>query len=412
VCSGRKRQGQGVAPNKDGGSKKKAKTVEKRDTKATTTPGQRGGGASAALLDDDGGVTAKQSDVKSVANVLKDGEALKLTRPEETMLGKTVMWTDEYGESRRGIITAEPTDRQSRRGTKVPLYDVELSKRKRCRVRLHPEEYDKTWWTLSADTEEEALYYEASEAEIYAIELANLKRCKKPLDTEENRRVDRALHAREKTVVVDAFNVTVTGLSAARLLPGRWLNDELVNIYMGMLTERDGRLVARSILHKPCYFFNSFFIPKLMGEGEEAYSFEAVRRWTKHFDFFSQRLVLMPINIGYYHWCLLAVDLDRKEVRFYDSCGGSGSKYMQAVMLYLADEHNHSHELKFDPEIWTMVRTTADTPRQSNSFDCGVFVSYCALYLAHDLDPTFSQSDIPHLRRRMMSDILNKRLDL
>ena len=57
---------------------------------------------------------------------------------------------------------------------------------------------------------------------------------------------------------------------------------------------------------------------------------------------------------------------------------------------------------------WRLVPTTA--PLQTNGYDCGVFATFCAHYLAHGVDPNFTQEHIPHLRRRMMVDILNKRI--
>ncbi|KAJ1444642.1 hypothetical protein M885DRAFT_552394, partial [Pelagophyceae sp. CCMP2097] len=50
------------------------------------------------------------------------------------------------------------------------------------------------------------------------------------------------------------------------------------------------------------------------------------------------------------------------------------------------------------------------TPQQSNSFDCGVFASYFAHYISLGVRPTFSQEHMPHLRRRMMADILAKKI--
>ncbi|KAJ1447398.1 hypothetical protein M885DRAFT_576005 [Pelagophyceae sp. CCMP2097] len=50
------------------------------------------------------------------------------------------------------------------------------------------------------------------------------------------------------------------------------------------------------------------------------------------------------------------------------------------------------------------------TPQQSNSFDCGVFASYFAHYISLGVRPAFSQEHMPHLRRRMMADILAKKI--
>mmetsp|Transcript_16707 Transcript_16707/g.59256 ORF Transcript_16707/g.59256 Transcript_16707/m.59256 type:complete len:182 (-) Transcript_16707:168-713(-) len=180
---------------------------------------------------------------------------------------------------------------------------------------------------------------------------------------------------------------------------------------MAMLQERDDRLLCSAYsTHVPCHFFSSFFISKLMGTDGETSSYDAVRRWTKNINLFAMRLVLAPVCIGNKHWCLIAVDMEQKTVRYYDSCGGAGTEYIRPMLDYLAEEHRTAHGSVFEPNLWTMVPTTQDTPQQSNGYDCGVFASYCALYLANDVDPAFSQEDVPLLRRRMMMDILYQRI--
>ena len=74
-------------------------------------------------------------------------------------------------------------------------------------------------------------------------------------------------------------------------------------------------------------------------------------------------------------------------------------------------ESRDKKQKPFDYAGWKKVETTANTPRQENGYDCGVFATFCAHYLAHGVDPNFSQEDIPHLRRRMMISILNKRIE-
>jgi sentrin-specific protease 1 len=83
----------------------------------------------------------------------------------------------------------------------------------------------------------------------------------------------------------------------------------------------------------------------------------------------------------------------------------------QAIRRYLADEHLDKQKCAWNPEGWDLVRTTNDTPRQLNGYDCGVFATFCAHYLSAGVNPSFSQADIPHLRRRMIIDILNKKIN-
>jgi hypothetical protein len=107
---------------------------------------------------------------------------------------------------------------------------------------------------------------------------------------------------------------------AARLLPGEWLVDELINFYFCLLEERDKRLCLEG--SPASHFFNSFFFAKLLGDSARDYDFAAVERWTMRFDLFSRRFMFAPVNIGNMHWCLVVVDFLAKDIRYYDSLGG------------------------------------------------------------------------------------------
>lgn len=51
-----------------------------------------------------------------------------------------------------------------------------------------------------------------------------------------------------------------------------------------------------------------------------------------------------------------------------------------------------------------------DCPRQSNSSDCGVFSCMIAEYIARNSEITFSQNNIPDLRKRMILEITEGKL--
>ena len=64
-----------------------------------------------------------------------------------------------------------------------------------------------------------------------------------------------------------------------RLGPRTWLSDELINIYIDMLSRRDSQLCQQQQTRKPSIFFHSQFIGKLL-EGER-YDYTRVKNWTK-----------------------------------------------------------------------------------------------------------------------------------
>eukprot|EP00952_Eustigmatos_sp_NYUAD-ZCMA_P002495 10957-Eustigmatos_ZCMA.PRE.1 len=58
--------------------------------------------------------------------------------------------------------------------------------------------------------------------------------------------------------------------------------------------------------HKPCHFFNSFFMSKVAEEGR-GYNYASVRRWAKNFDIFTYDKIFAPVNINNMHWCLAVI---------------------------------------------------------------------------------------------------------
>jgi sentrin-specific protease 1 len=72
-----------------------------------------------------------------------------------------------------------------------------------------------------------------------------------------------------------------------------------------------------------------------------------VKRWTHKVDIFSYELVLIPVHLGL-HWCLAAVDFDRRKVSYYDSLGSSNSTCLDLICLYLEEEHADKKGLRYN----------------------------------------------------------------
>lgn len=102
----------------------------------------------------------------------------------------------------------------------------------------------------------------------------------------------------------------------ACLKPGEWLNDEIINAYMGLLNQRSLKLIDSNLdgrQYPKTYHWNTFFFSALAGEntaGQLEYSYNRVRRWTKRkkLDIFAMDLVMMPIHVNKMHWALGCID--------------------------------------------------------------------------------------------------------
>lgn len=96
--------------------------------------------------------------------------------------------------------------------------------------------------------------------------------------------------------------------------PNNLLNDNIINYYMGLIADRNKKENFRSVLPFSQHFFTNL----------NEYGWDKVKRWTKRIDLFSFSLILIPIHWdlkGQGHWCLAAVDMDEREILYFDSCG-------------------------------------------------------------------------------------------
>ena len=111
-------------------------------------------------------------------------------------------------------------------------------------------------------------------------------------------------------------------------------------------------------------------------------NFADVRRWHLRVEegLFNLRELLVPINKNNAHWLLLRVDLEKFEIRLWDSLGldQTNQRYLQNMLRYLFDvylclnpDSHHTREAWHDQ--WTLIDDSSNCPLQENSYDCGIF---------------------------------------
>ena len=180
---------------------------------------------------------------------------------------------------------------------------------------------------------------------------------------------------------------------------------------MLMLKERDDALCLLHPSRRPSWFFNSFFIEKLL-IADKKYAYSNVRRWSKKFNVFSLDKVFMPVNLSNTHWTLIVIYVQRKEVHYYDSMSGPGKKYIEGVLRWVADEAKDKQGIdNYDTSDWQTFDREAHVPQQHNGVDCGVFTSICADFVSDDLDLSYSQTNMLHFREKICMDILRGSLN-
>jgi len=207
-----------------------------------------------------------------------------------------------------------------------------------------------------------------------------------------------AMSSNERRVLVEAYNIPITVRDLKTLQGLNWLNDEVINFYMGMIMKR-----SEGPDFPKVFAFSTFFYPKLIDGGHAS-----VKRWSKKVDLFSCSLVFVPVHLGM-HWCLAVVDLEMKEIKYYDSMGGNNSRCLSALKKYLNEEHKAKKGLPLDMEEWetTLMK---DIPQQMNGSDCGMFACKFSEYLSRRKRISFTQANMPLFRRRMIYEIAKNNL--
>ncbi|XAR57079.1 Ulp1 peptidase [Bertholletia excelsa] len=228
-----------------------------------------------------------------------------------------------------------------------------------------------------------------------------------PLAEEEEVEVSKALSnsSRRKVLVShENSNIEITGEILQCLRPREWLNDEVINVYLELLKEREKREPKKFL---KCHFFNTFFYKKLTGGGS-GYHFKAVRRWTNPkklgYCLLECDKIFVPIHQEI-HWCLAVINKKDQKFQYLDSLRGVDAQVLRALARYFVDEVKDKSGVDIDVSSWK-VEYVEDLPEQENRWDCGMFMIKYADFYSRDVGLCFNQEHMPYFRRRTVKEIL------
>ncbi|XP_037958920.1 uncharacterized protein LOC119688313 [Teleopsis dalmanni] len=215
--------------------------------------------------------------------------------------------------------------------------------------------------------------------------------------------IHRVLHSPLDQVHINKFNLSLTTKDLHTLIGERWLNDNVINFYMSLLTARSEKKNKTHGL-PTVYEMNTFFIPNLLTHG-----FNAVKRWTRKVDIFKKDIILIPVFVNGVHWSLAIIHLKNKSIKYYDSKGLPNSKVLNALEEYLKEESLDKQKKKMDTSGF-VIESEEDAPLQINDNDCGVFTCMFAEFITRDKAITFSQEHIEYFRHKMIVEIVQGEL--
>ncbi|WVZ71181.1 hypothetical protein U9M48_019797 [Paspalum notatum var. saurae] len=231
-----------------------------------------------------------------------------------------------------------------------------------------------------------------------------------PLTDEDEEIVRQALHgrnSRERLAVHEPSNIVITREILQCLNNQEWLNDEVINLYLDLLKERELREPSKFL---KCHFFNTFFYKKLISG---SYDYKAVRRWTTKrklgYSLIECDKIFVPIHKEV-HWCLAVINIREKKFQYLDSLGSMDMKVLRTLARYIVDEVKDKSGQQIDALSWKQ-EGVKHLPLQENGWDCGMFMLKYIDFYSRDMDLSFGQKHMCYFRRRTAREILNLRAE-
>jgi hypothetical protein len=129
------------------------------------------------------------------------------------------------------------------------------------------------------------------------------------------------------------------------------------------------------------------------------------QRWTRELE-----CLLMPLNIGNEHWCLLVVNLRNGSVELWDSMKSPGSDWYDQIDR----ERLQAFMRAFNPELSDLHISIARVPQQKGKTNCGVFMlEFIRAFLNGERDGSkvdVSEARVLEYRAQIVSDLKIKKI--
>ncbi|KAL4736060.1 hypothetical protein BDV11DRAFT_211558 [Aspergillus similis] len=187
------------------------------------------------------------------------------------------------------------------------------------------------------------------------------------------------------------------------LTPMAWLNDEVINSYLGLIVNHMRHENGNAGRHdKPRYHaFNTFFFSNLRDKG-----YDSVKRWAKRAkiggkDLLDVDTVFIPVH-NKAHWTLIVVKPSARTIEHFDSLGSLSRRHVGTVKDWLRGELGDL----YDDSEWEVL--PSESPQQDNGSDCGVFLLTTAKAVALNIEPlAYGARDTPLLRQKIVAELIN-----
>ena len=113
--------------------------------------------------------------------------------------------------------------------------------------------------------------------------------------------------------------MNVTQKDFNRLKPSVWINDQIINAYGYLLNHNDVMIM------------NTFFFTGWENGFEKWY--QTRTQWRNETNFLGKRVVIFTINLSNTHWALCWIDVNAKQVLYYDAKGSRDKIFLEVIPI-------------------------------------------------------------------------------
>ncbi|KAI0850050.1 cysteine proteinase [Daldinia vernicosa] len=191
-----------------------------------------------------------------------------------------------------------------------------------------------------------------------------------------------------------------------KLVPAdSWLNDNIIQstlVHLATYINDTAGVVPKQTTPKCVALSSQYWSNFIRDPKNHIYTRGLERTWgMKPTNFLDIDTVLIPVNKDA-HWTVLVVRPSRRTVSYVDSFHKDGWSHIQDVHMWM----EYFLGDKYVADEWR--QESYSVPRQTNGYDCGMFVITNSIYLSLGIDPSgYSQSEMPLQRRRIAAMLLN-----
>ena len=280
---------------------------------------------------------------------------------------------------------------------------------------------------LSLETNDEKLFPQLKKEETSRVE-AMFKACENidEITIEQENTARTNLKIKEQGKEEGKISMPWTCNSINTLNSGEWLNDEIINGFIFdnvNNTDKDNHFFNTYLFSKVLEFFitealkkkhndvlkhekemNTFkqkltekksndLIEKKLNNDENNFDTRFIRYTKNVANIQDKRKLFFPLNVDGNHWILAVVFVQEGIIGYFDSFNSKKTmtRYNPFLLRYL--------KIIFKDKDW--ITTLIESPKQSNSCDCGVFLCANLYYLSQNRMPNFTKKDIPNIRNFM-----------